>query len=158
MIQVTTCYLRRDGQVLLGQKKRGFGTGYFVGIGGRLEPGETVEQAALREIEEEVGVRAVRQDLISMGSVIFLFPAKPEWDLHVALFQLHRWQGEIQESEEMNPAWFDPGLLPYDRMWQDARFWLPHILHGIHLQARVVYREDNQTVGDVWLKPVSTEQ
>jgi 8-oxo-dGTP diphosphatase len=152
MKQVTSCYLRRGPQVLLGLKKYGFGAGYFVGIGGSLEAGETTAQAALREIMEEIGVQVAEADLSDMGSVIFLFPARPEWNLDVALYQTQRWQGEIVESSEMAPAWFDPDKIPYERMWQDARYWLPHLLDGIRMQARIVYHEDNQTVDEVLLK------
>jgi 8-oxo-dGTP diphosphatase len=155
MKRVTSCYLRQNTpqhQVLLGQKKRGFGAGYHVGIGGRLEVGETVEMAAVRELSEEVGVTVDPLDLIYMGSVIFLFPARPEWDLDVTLFQVERWLGEISESDEMKPAWFGLEEIPYESMWQDARYWLPHILDGVRLHARVVYHEDNQSVDEVLLK------
>ncbi len=36
--------------MLLGEKKRGFGEGYFNGFGGKVEAGETVQQAAIREV------------------------------------------------------------------------------------------------------------
>jgi 8-oxo-dGTP diphosphatase len=152
MKQVTSCYLRRGRQVLLGLKKRGFGAGYFVGIGGSLEAAETASQAAVREIMEEVGVQVAEADLIDMGNVIFQFPARPEWNLDVALYQTQRWQGEIVASNEMDPAWFQPEEIPYDRMWQDARYWLPHLLDGIRMQARIVYHQDNHTVNEVLLK------
>jgi 8-oxo-dGTP diphosphatase len=158
MQQVTSCYLCQPStqrEVLLGQKKKGFGAGYFVGIGGHVEPGETVEFAAVRELEEEVGVLVAPADLNPMGNIIFLFPARPEWNLDVALFEAEHWQGQIVESEEMVPAWFRPADIPYDRMWQDARYWLPHILDGIRLQARITYKEDNLTVDEVWLKLLS---
>jgi 8-oxo-dGTP diphosphatase len=150
---VTSCYLRNNQQeVLLGKKKRGFGAGYYVGIGGQLEPGETVEQAAVRELAEEVGVIVDPQDLVPAGSVIFLFPAHPKWNLDVTLFQVERWRGDIGESEEMTPAWFYPKDIPYEKMWQDARYWLPHLLDRIKLQARIVYKEDNKRVDEVLLK------
>lgn len=48
----------RDGRVLLA--KRGFapGLGLWSLPGGRVEPGETLAEAAVREVMEEVGVRA----------------------------------------------------------------------------------------------------
>eukprot|EP00056_Hartaetosiga_gracilis_P017259 m.6783 g.6783 ORF g.6783 m.6783 type:complete len:151 (-) comp5533_c0_seq1:454-906(-) len=39
-------------RILLGMKKRGFGKGKFNGFGGKLEKGETVEEAAVRELQE----------------------------------------------------------------------------------------------------------
>ncbi len=42
-----------DGdRVLLGEKKRGFGAGYFNGFGGKVEPGETIREAAQREVSK----------------------------------------------------------------------------------------------------------
>eukprot|EP00051_Salpingoeca_urceolata_P006046 m.80347 g.80347 ORF g.80347 m.80347 type:complete len:91 (+) comp14659_c1_seq3:1046-1318(+) len=40
------------GRVLLGLKKRGFGQGKLNGFGGKVEAGETVAEAAARELEE----------------------------------------------------------------------------------------------------------
>lgn len=44
--------------VLLGLKKRGFGTGKWNGFGGKVEPGETIRQAAIREMKEEAGIES----------------------------------------------------------------------------------------------------
>ncbi|HBY09281.1 MAG TPA: hypothetical protein DEH22_16440, partial [Chloroflexi bacterium] len=43
-------------EVLLGYKKIGFGQGKYTGFGGKVEPGETVAEAALRELTEETSV------------------------------------------------------------------------------------------------------
>jgi 8-oxo-dGTP pyrophosphatase MutT (NUDIX family) len=50
------CFVRREGRLLLIRKKRGLGAGKFNGPGGRIEPGETPEAAAVRETQEELGV------------------------------------------------------------------------------------------------------
>jgi 8-oxo-dGTP pyrophosphatase MutT (NUDIX family) len=47
-----------DGEVLLGMKKRGFGVGKFNGFGGKVESGESVPDAAVRELREESGLIA----------------------------------------------------------------------------------------------------
>jgi len=39
---------KEDNSVLLGLKKRGFGKGLWNGFGGKVEPGETIVQAAAR--------------------------------------------------------------------------------------------------------------
>ena len=48
----------RDGKVLLGSRRNAPGAGVFSLPGGLVEPGETLEQAALRELMEETGVVA----------------------------------------------------------------------------------------------------
>ena len=43
--------VNQDSKVLLGMKKRGFGTGFYNGFGGKVEPGETILEAAVREVQ-----------------------------------------------------------------------------------------------------------
>ena len=42
---------KRD-ELLLGMKLRDFGKGYWNGFGGKVDPGETIEEAAVREFEK----------------------------------------------------------------------------------------------------------
>ena len=44
----TLCFVLRGGKILLIEKKRGLGAGKVNGPGGRIEAGETGEQAAIR--------------------------------------------------------------------------------------------------------------
>ena len=60
-VKLLTLVVVRDRggrRVLLGKKLRGFGAGYFNGFGGKVEAGETVVEAAHRELQEEAGVTA----------------------------------------------------------------------------------------------------
>jgi len=49
---LTLLFLIKEDQILLAMKKRGFGMGRFNGVGGKIEPGETIEQAMIRECQE----------------------------------------------------------------------------------------------------------
>ena len=64
---LTLVLLREENRVLLGMKKRGFGVGKWNGFGGKLEPGETVVEAAARELEEESGLVVNTTDLGTGG-------------------------------------------------------------------------------------------
>ncbi|MEM9057182.1 MAG: NUDIX domain-containing protein, partial [Pseudomonadota bacterium] len=48
----TLLFVVRGGEVLLIHKKRGLGAGKINGPGGRVEPGETVQECAVREVRE----------------------------------------------------------------------------------------------------------
>jgi 8-oxo-dGTP diphosphatase len=132
--------------VLLGLKRTGFGTGKIVGIGGHVEPGESEAEAVVREVWEETGVTVRQEDLADAGVVQFVFPAKPAWDMHTRLFTARRWVGEPEESDEIMPQWFQTGILPVDRMWQDADHWLPVVLEGGRVNVVVTLNSDNETV------------
>lgn len=45
LLEATLCLLRKDNQILLAKKKRGFGEGKYNGVGGKLEKNETPEMA-----------------------------------------------------------------------------------------------------------------
>lgn len=149
MIEATLCIPMLDNPpeaVLLGLKMSGFGEGKYVGFGGKIEAGESITQAALRELEEESGLRARTQDLEARGRLTFIFPHKPEWDHQVHLFVVREWRGRVRESDELQPAWFQVGQIPYARMWDDCRYWLPRVLAGDSINACFTYGADNETV------------
>ena len=59
-METTLCLLKKDNSILLAMKKRGFGSGKYNGIGGKIEKGETPDEAMIRETKEEIKV-AFRQ-------------------------------------------------------------------------------------------------
>jgi 8-oxo-dGTP pyrophosphatase MutT (NUDIX family) len=136
-------------RLLLGYKKAGFGQGKFTGFGGKLEPGETVEAAAQREMLEESGIRVRPADFRLAGRLHFYFPARPDWSQQVTVYLVTAWQGEPQESDEMRPQWFSLDRIPYPAMWQDSRHWLPPILDGRRIRAEFVFQEDNESIQSV---------
>lgn len=132
--------------MLLGLKKRGFGQGLYGGFGGKIEAGETIEVAAVRELAEESGLLATADALQPAGELVFRFPARPEWDHHVYVFLVRAWQGEAREGEEMRPAWFTLDSIPYAQMWDDAAYWLPAVLAGHVTRMVCWYAGDNARV------------
>jgi 8-oxo-dGTP diphosphatase len=133
-------------RVLLGHKQRGFGQGKLVGIGGKVEPGEALPAAAARELREEAGLAVDPAQMEEAAHLTFYFPGYPDWDHRMHVFVAHTWLGEPVSSEEIIPEWQPLDALPYDRMWDDGRLWLPQVLAGQHLIATFVYGEDRQTV------------
>ena len=149
--QVCVCYLTRvsptgEPQVLLGRKKKGLGLGNIVGLGGKLEPGESPVDAAVREVEEESGLTVTADALTPMGVLTYLFPHRPAWSQRSNVFVTDRWSGIPRESDELNPEWFTIARLPVGDMWDDARHWLPGVLAGIPIEATFTFGDDLATV------------
>ena len=149
--QVCVCYLTRLSetgapQVLLGRKKKGLGLGNIVGLGGKLEPGESPLEAAVREVEEESGLIVTADALTPMGVLTYLFPHKPAWSQRSTVFVTDRWSGIPRESDELNPEWFTIADLPVEEMWDDARQWLPGVLAGVPIEATFTFGKDLATV------------
>jgi ADP-ribose pyrophosphatase YjhB (NUDIX family) len=140
MQTATLCILWKDEQICLGIKKRLLGKGKYNGFGGRVEAGETVEQAALRELSEETkGVKAI--DYRKVGEMTYIFPKSPEWDQIVHIYLVTKWAGEPMETDEMTVEWFPRDKIPYDKMWDNDRHWLPLVLDGKKIRGKVVHSE-----------------
>ncbi|XP_064415071.1 oxidized purine nucleoside triphosphate hydrolase [Latimeria chalumnae] len=112
-------------RVLLGLKKRGFGVGRWNGFGGKVQSGETIEEAAKRELQEESTLTVDTLDKI--GQIKFEFVGETEI-LDVHIFRVESYQGDPKETEEMRPQWFDLDKIPFDQMWPDDIFWFPMML------------------------------
>jgi 8-oxo-dGTP diphosphatase len=120
------CFIVKDGRVLLIRKKRGLGAGKINAPGGKLEPGETARDAAIRETREEIGVTPLH--LEDRGVVRFQFT--DGYSLHCAVFVAPDFAGDPIETPEATPLWFPANAIPYDEMWEDDRHWLPHVIEG----------------------------
>jgi 8-oxo-dGTP diphosphatase len=122
----TLCFVIQDGQILLIEKKRGLGAGKVNGPGGRLEKGETAEQAAIRETQEEVGIAPTGVQWA--GELRFQF--RDGYSLHCTVYRASGWEGELMETAEAKPFWVRTDQIPYDRMWADDEQWMPRLLSG----------------------------
>jgi uridine kinase len=81
LIVVAAVAFVRDGQVLTVRKQ---GTDRFMLVGGKLEPGESARDAAVREAEEEVGVTPAR--LTPMGEFLADAANEPGHRVHSTVF------------------------------------------------------------------------
>ena len=140
MKQATLCMIQDGNKILLGMKKKGFGKDKYNGFGGKVEPGETVEQAAIRELKEECGLTA--NTCKKLAELTFKFPHKPDWNQVVHVFVAESWSGTPVESDEMIPEWFDLQKIPYSKMWVDDEHWMPHVLAGKFVTATFVLSEN----------------
>lgn len=141
MKHTTILFLIKDDKILLAMKKRGFGVGRWNGVGGKIEPGESIEQAAIRECQEEIGVTP--HSLKKVAHLTFTFPDGSD-SLMSHVFTTRQWEGEPTETKEMAPQWFNLGEIPYDTMWQDDPLWLPHVLDGKKVVATFMFDADEQ--------------
>ncbi len=120
------CFIVKDGRILLIRKKRGLGAGKINGPGGKIEPGETALEAAVRETQEEIGVTPLRVE--ERGVLHFQFT--DGYSLHCVVFMAEDLAGEPIETDEAAPMWVRLEEIPYGEMWADDRHWLPLALAG----------------------------
>ncbi|KAH9477514.1 7,8-dihydro-8-oxoguanine triphosphatase [Psilocybe cubensis] len=130
----TNAFIVKDNKVLLGFKKRGFGKGKYNGFGGKVDPGETSLQAAVRELQEESGVTA---PLEHAGTLFFVSEGE-DWAFEIEIYRADSYEGDITESDEMRPEWFSTvgvldgdsqsSTIPFSKMWESDIVWFPYLI------------------------------
>jgi len=129
--RTTLCFVfnRAEGLLLMIEKRRGQGAGKWNVPGGKLHAGESEEAAAIRECEEETGIRPAAVTLA--GRLEFYFPESKSWDNTCAVFTAEAFTGTlVKESEECFAHWVKLDAIPFDRMWDDDKLWVPLLLRG----------------------------
>jgi 8-oxo-dGTP diphosphatase len=147
----TILFIIKDGQVLLIEKKTGLGAGKINGPGGKIEPGETPLEAAIRETQEELLVtpHAPRK----LGEL--KFSMSDHVDIHCHVYRADDFSGIPSETDEAVPVWTALDAIPYHRMWEDDRHWLPMVLEeqsflGLFVFEGEKMRWSELTTGIVW--------
>lgn len=155
-VRATLLFIVRDEKILLIRKKRGFGAGKINGPGGKIDPGETPLESALRETEEELGIKPRGAE--PHGELFFQF--RDGLSLHCVVFLAHDFTGEPRETDEAAPLWTPLNAIPYDEMWADDCHWLPLLVRGAHFQGcfefdgerllghEIVVRRDYSSLGE----------
>lgn len=123
-IRATLMFVVDRFDVLLIKKLRGIGMGKINGPGGKIDPGETALQSAVRETQEELHVTPINPR--KMGELFFAMTDLP--DIHCHVFMAKEFEGTPTETEEAVPMWTKMDKIPYDLMWEDDKYWLPEML------------------------------
>ena len=163
--EATLCHPIVDGELLFIRKQRGLGAGKLVGPGGKVEAGETVREAARREVREELRVTPVGVE--KRGEFDFHFRDSEaerndasehasgdaasdgivaDDSMHVHVFAADAIEGEPEATEEAVPEWHRADELPYDEMWSDDRVWLPHLIAGETFRGEFVLSDDGESL------------
>lgn len=150
MFDVAVTYILRENdgvtEVLLGEKLRGLGTGHIVGPGGKVEAGENPEEAAIREVYEEVGLIIEPGNLTPLACISYPFVNREGLSQRSFVFSARVFSGELQGSGELVASWWPVQAIPYERMWSDAKLWLPRALSGEFIDATIVIGENNEVL------------
>ncbi len=119
-------FVVQGGKVLLIEKLTGIGQGKINGPGGKIEQGETAEEAVVRECQEELHITPLNP--VKMGELSFSMTDIP--DIHCHVYMATEFSGVPEETCEAIPFWKKIADVPYEKMWEDDQYWLPEMLQG----------------------------
>jgi 8-oxo-dGTP diphosphatase len=93
-----------DGRVLLGERtERQIAAGYWELPGGKIDPGESAQQAAARELFEEIGI--LGRTFVPSLTYEHAFKTKT---VRLHFFRVEGWTGTPHGREGQRLAWVDP--------------------------------------------------
>ena len=122
MLETSLCYISRDEKVLMlhrVSKKDDMNAGKWIGVGGKLEPGETPEACMLREVREETGLAL--SSFLYRGIVDF---RSDGWEERMHLFTACAASDQLADCDEGKLSWIEKDRLLSLPMWEGDRVFL----------------------------------
>ena len=141
MLETTLVYIRKNGQTLMLHrvgKANDLNEGKWIGVGGKLEPGETPEQCMLREVAEETGL--IPTAYACRGRVHFV---QGDWQECMYLFTVTDFAGALRPCDEGALRWIPDGKVRALPAWEGDRVFLERLEGSpAYFELRLTYDGD----------------
>ena len=136
--------------LLRNKKQKDVNKGKWIGVGGKLEPGETAEECVCREVEEETGLSVRR---LRMRGILF-FSSEGWEDECIFVFTADDFSGELRECDEGELRWIDKNRIMELNLWEGDRLFLNILLEdGPFFSMKLSYRGDRLVDHREWFYP-----
>ena len=139
----TLCYVidtKNNSTLMIYRNKKlnDYHRGKWNGLGGKFEPGESPEECAIREIEEESGLKV--NSVKMKGFITFpLFDGKEDW--YVFLFTTNDFSGELIDSPEGELTWIPNKKLTEINLWDGDKIFIPWLSEENFFSAKFNYKD-----------------
>lgn len=137
----TLCYVKQNGKTLMlhrVKKNNDHHKGKWNGLGGKIEPHESPEECAIREIYEESGLKCKNPKLV--GFITFpLFDGVEDW--YVFLYVIKEFVGELIDSPEGNLEWIPDEKITELNLWEGDSIFLKWIEDEKFFSAKFNYKD-----------------
>lgn len=136
----TLCYIQHNNKTLMlyrNKKENDYHEGKWNGLGGKLEPGETPEECAIREVYEESGLIIKNPQM--KGIITFpMFDGKDDW--YVFLFLFNGFEGKLIDSPEGTLKWIETEKLTELNLWEGDKIFVPWLFQNKFFSAKFNYK------------------
>ena len=143
MIRSTLVYLIRGKEWLMllrNRKDHDVNKGKWIGVGGKMLPGELPEDCAVRETFEETGYRCIP---VFRGKLHFMYEGEEEEELFV--YTSEEFSGSFHPTEEGTLEWIPEDRILQLSLWPGDRLFLAKLLD--HSPVPFVYRLEYSSSG-----------
>lgn len=129
MLRTTLCYIEKDGKYLMlhrNKKENDLNEGKWIGVGGKIEAGETPEECMLREVKEETGLTLTSYQY---RGLIHFIPDKPDAE-DMYLYTVDEFTGEVSRCNEGDLEWVEKENIFSLNLWEGDKIFLRKLLDG----------------------------
>ena len=146
MIDTTLCYIEKDGKMLLlyrNKKENDLNEGKWIGVGGKVEPGETPEECVKRETFEETGL--ILHAVHFYGIIHFRNDRYEDEEMY--LYSSDDFSGEVRKDcPEGELRWVEKEKVMDLPTWEGDPYFLSRILKGDReIELTLKYEKDRLT-------------
>ncbi|NLB48507.1 MAG: 8-oxo-dGTP diphosphatase [Erysipelotrichia bacterium] len=139
--RTVVCYLKKDDHYLLlfrNRKKNDYYKGKWIGVGGKLEPNESPDEAAVREVKEETGLDV--HSLSMAGEVIFV---NENYHELMYVYEITDFSGSVVGCAEGMLRWIPIKDIYLYPMWEGDKAFLPLLInHAPYFKIKVTYKQN----------------
>ncbi len=137
----TLLYVQKDDKTLMlyrNKKENDYHEGKWNGLGGKFEQGESPEECAIRELEEESGF--VAKELKLKGHITFpMFDGKDDW--YVFVFTIPKFTGKLIDCNEGELEWIQNNKLGDLNLWEGDKHFIPWLFQDKMFSAKFNYKD-----------------
>lgn len=129
MKETTLCYIERDNKYLMlnrTKKQNDPNKEKWIGVGGKIEAGETPEECVLREVKEETGLVLTKYKY--RAKLYFYSDIYEDEIMH--LYTASGFDGEEIPCNEGDLAWVDKSDIMTLNLWEGDKVFLQRLLQG----------------------------
>ncbi|MCR5505675.1 MAG: 8-oxo-dGTP diphosphatase [Bacilli bacterium] len=141
MEETVLCYIENEHRYLMlfrNKKKNDLNSGKYIGIGGHIEPGESKEEALIREVKEETGLT-----LTSFQYRAKLLFINDDFEEIMHLFTANEFTGTLKECDEGELHWIDIDDVLKVPHWEgDEAFLKKMLTQKDYFEMTLIYKQD----------------
>ena len=150
MKSTTLCYIEKENSYLMlhrVKKVNDENQDKWIGVGGKIEEGESPEECLLREVKEETGLTLIKYRY--RGLVTFV---SNQWGTeYMHLFTAIEYEGEIKECDEGNLEWVSKDKIEDLNLWEGDKIFFRLLENDVpFFSLKLCYDEDKLISHKVW--------
>lgn len=146
----TLCYIENDNKILLLhriKKENDIHDGKWIGVGGKIEQGETPEECIVREVKEETGL-IIKNPTLNGVMTFPKFQDNEDW--YVFLFTVNNFEGKLIECNEGVLKWVEKSKILDMPTWEGDLMFISWLLEKRNFfSAKFVYEDGKLLKHDV---------